>query len=145
MLPWSSSCVELCISLRQYSCVVTGIFFNSFFTEVKSNLIQNHIIFLVGLKSFYFFDKILGAKVFLQTLSTIRPLCPSTNPSLFEGSLHFQGTCRCQDGSARLCHGNRPSSEHKIQTKLLLANPYANIEGQRIVVIPQQCKQRRTL
>ena len=31
------------------------------------------------------------------------------------------------------------------QTKLLLANPYANIEGQRIVVIPQQCKQRRTL
>ena len=40
---------------------------------------------------------------------------------------------------------NRPSSEHKIQTKLLLANPYANIEGQRIVVIPQQCKQRRTL
>ena len=32
-----------------------------------------------------------------------------------------------------------------IQTKLLLANPYANIEGQRIVVIPQQCKQRRTL
>ena len=39
----------------------------------------------------------------------------------------------------------RPSSEHKIQTKLLLANPYANIEGQRIVVIPQQCKQRRTL
>ena len=33
----------------------------------------------------------------------------------------------------------------KIQTKLLLANPYANIEGQRIVVIPQQCKQRRTL
>ena len=31
------------------------------------------------------------------------------------------------------------------ETKLLLANPYANIEGQRIVVIPQQCKQRRTL
>ena len=28
---------------------------------------------------------------------------------------------------------------------LLLTNPYANIEGQRIVVIPQQCKQRRTL
>ena len=26
-----------------------------------------------------------------------------------------------------------------LQTKLLLANPYANIEGQRIVVIPQQC------
>ena len=25
---------------------------------------------------------------------------------------------------------NRPSSEHKIQTKLSLANPYANIEGQ---------------
>ena len=35
--------------------------------------------------------------------------------------------------------------QSKIQTKLLLANPYANIEGQRIVVIPQQCKQRRTL
>ena len=41
-------------------------------------------------------------------------------------------------------NNNRPSSEHKIQTKLLLANPYANIEGQRIV-IPQQCKQGRTL
>ena len=40
---------------------------------------------------------------------------------------------------------HRPSSEHKIQTKLLLANPYANVEGQRIVVMPQQCKQRRTL
>ena len=44
-----------------------------------------------------------------------------------------------------ISHANRPSSEHKIQTKLFLANPYANIEGQRIVVIPQQCKQRRTL
>ena len=37
------------------------------------------------------------------------------------------------------------SKYHLIQTKLLLANPYANIEGQRIVVIPQQCKQKRTL
>ena len=49
------------------------------------------------------------------------------------------------DGYSRMVVFIHCSTNNRAETKLLLANPYANIEGQRIVVIPQQCKQRRTL